>query len=69
MDNNKITVNGKEYDLRDLSEKVVNLVQVLTITENKVATLNAELVAMGAGRQALTNQLIVEVEKETTANE
>lgn len=68
MDNNKITVNGKEYDLRDLSEKAVNLVQVLTITENKVATLNAELVALGAGRQTLTNQLIEEVEKETTTN-
>ena len=62
--NNKINVNGKEYDIRDLSEKAVNLVQVLTITDNKVATLNAELIALGAGRQSLTNQLIDEVEKE-----
>ena len=65
---NKINVNGKEYDLRDLSEEAVNLVRVLTVTENKVATLNAELVALGAGRQTLTNQLIEEVEKETTTN-
>ena len=66
---NKINVNGKEYDLRDLSEEAVNLVQVLTLTENKVATLNAELVALNAGRQSLTTRLIAEVEKETTTNE
>ena len=69
MDHNKININGKEYDLRDLSDNAKQLVNVLNIADRELAVENAKLYTMKKGREAVVAELIEVVEKETTTNE
>ena len=65
----KITVNGKEYDTRDLSDQTKQLINIISAADREMGTLNAKLVTMAAGRDSLTAQLIEQVEKESAENE
>ena len=64
--NNKITINNKEYDKRDLSESANRLVRCIVIAEHEIDQQSAQLFIKEQGRQAIIQQLITEVEKEPT---
>lgn len=64
--NNKITINDKEYDTRDLSETANRLIRCIVIAEREIDHDNAQLYIKEQGRQAVIQQLIAEVEKEPT---
>ena len=66
MDNNKITINDKEYDTRDLSDVANRLIRCITIAEREIDHDSAQIYIKEEGRKAAIQQLITEVEKENT---
>ena len=64
--NNKITINDKEYDKRDLSESANRLIRCIVIAEHEIDQQSAQLYIKEEGRKAIIQQLITEVEKEPT---
>ena len=66
MDNNKITINNKEYDTRDLSDVAHRLIRCITIAEREIEHDSAQIYIKEEGRKAAIQQLIAEVEKESS---
>ena len=66
MDNNKITINNKEYDKRDLSDAANRLIRCIVIAEHEIDQESARVFIKEEGRKAIIQQLIAEVEKVET---
>ena len=64
--NNKININDKEYDTRDLSDVANRLIQCIQVAEQDINLASAKLYIKEEGRKAAIQQLIAEVEKEST---
>ena len=62
--NKKITINEKEYDIRDLSEVANRLIQCIQLADQDITLAQAGLFIKEEGRKAAIQQLITEVEKE-----
>ena len=69
QNNNKININNKEYDTRDLSESANRLIRCIVIAEREIDQESAQVFIKEQGRQAIIQQLIAEVEKEDTPND
>ena len=61
---NKVNINGKEYDVRDLSPLAQDQIVILNIADNNIRKSQAELAVMVKGRDVVVQELIDEVEKE-----
>lgn len=59
----KITVDGREYDLDALSETARSQVVNLRVTDQEIARTEALLVMLQTARQAYANVLKSELEK------
>ena len=61
---NKVNINGKEYDVRDLSPLAQDQIVILNLADNNIRKSQAELAVMVKGRDVVVQELIDEVEKE-----
>ena len=64
---NKVTINGTEYDVRDLSDLAKEQLTILGMADNNIREKQAELAVLIKGRETLVSELIAGVEAESTA--
>lgn len=62
--NNKITIDGKEYDPNDLSDNAKAQLQSLSFTDQEINRLQAQLAIYQTARRAYANALKQELQVE-----
>ena len=58
---NKVTIDGVEYKVSDLSDNAKKLIVKLRITEQEIASLNQKLAIAQTARSAYANALASEI--------
>jgi hypothetical protein len=62
-DQNKVTIDGKEYDIETLSDNAKNQVQNLQTTDQEIFRLQNQLGIFKTARAAYANALKAELEQ------
>ena len=55
--NNKVTINGKEFDTRDFNPEQKELLDAIAFCDSELYKLRVRLTVQQTGRDALFNQL------------
>ena len=54
---NKVTINGKEFDVRDFSPEQTELLNAVALADSDLYKMRVRLAVQQTGRDALFNQL------------